>query len=88
MCNRAQAYSQDKVKAAMAEANAKPGVTAVPATALETEPGVSKGGLVVGDVNSYKKRKGMMSVRDMLVDVLLPIIVILIGAPPQVRAGC
>ena len=88
MCNCAQAFSQDKVKAAMAEANAKPGVTAVPAKALETEPGVSKGGLVVGDVNSYKKRKGMLSVRAMLVDVLLPIVVVLIGASPQYKAGC
>ena len=81
-----QAYKQDKIQAAMEEANAKPGVKAMPA-ALETSPNgvaeagsVSKGGMIVGDVHSYRSRRGMLSIREALVDVLLPIIVLLIGA--------
>ena len=80
-----QAYKQDKIHAAMEEANAKLGVKAVPA-ALETSAGAppavgstSKGGMVVGDVHSYRSRTGMLSLREALVDVLLPIIVLLIG---------
>ena len=81
-----QAYQQEKIHAAMEEANTKPGVKAVPA-ALETSAngapgagGASKGGMIVGDVHSYRSRKGMLSLREALVDVLLPIIVLLIGA--------
>ena len=85
-----QAYQQEKIHAAMEEANTKPGVKAMPA-ALETSangapPGAgstSKGGMVVGDVHSYRSRKGMLSLREALVDVLLPIIVLLIGAHPN-----
>ena len=84
-----QAYKQDKIHAAMEDANTKPGVKAVPA-ALETSangaPGVggtSKGGMIVGDVHSYRSRRGMLSLREALVDVLLPIIVLLIGAHPN-----
>lgn len=87
MCLRAtQAFQQEKLHAAMEEANAKPGVKAVPA-ALEMSangaPGAgstSKGGMIVGDVHSYRSRRGMLSIREALVDVLLPIIVLLIGA--------
>lgn len=74
----------------MEDANAKEGVTAVPA-ALETDAangGVSKGGMVVGDVHSYRQRKGMLTVREALVDVLLPIIVVLIGAPEWILFMC
>ena len=67
--------------AAMDEANAKPGVTA----ALETAPangvgGTSKGGMIVGDVHSYRPRKGPLNAREVVVDVMLPIVVLLIGA--------
>lgn len=77
-----QAFKQEKIKAAMEDANTKPGVTA----ALETSGangvgGVSKGGMVVGDVHSYRSRKGPLSARETFVDVLLPIVVLLIGAP-------
>jgi len=69
-------------------------VTAVPA-ALETEGagGASKGGMVVGDVHSYRKRRGALSARELAVDVALPIVVVLIGAPAprawraRLRAG-
>ena len=67
--------------AAMDEANAKPGVTA----ALETAPangvgGASKGGMIVGDVHSYRPRTGPLNAREVVVDVMLPIVVLLIGA--------
>ncbi len=69
-------------------------MTAVPA-ALETEGagGASKGGMVVGDVHSYRKRRGALSARELAVDVALPIVVVLIGAPAprawraRLRAG-
>ena len=71
--------------AAMDEANAKPGVTST----LETAPangvgGASKGGMIVGDVHSYRPRKGPLNAREVVVDVMLPIVVLLIGAIKQI----
>ncbi|KAK9821612.1 hypothetical protein WJX81_007885 [Elliptochloris bilobata] len=78
------AFKHDKIEAAMEEANAKPGVTAVPAS-LETDANGlgakgGKGGMICGDVHSYRSRRGMLSIREFFVDVLLPIVVLLIGA--------
>lgn len=39
-----------------------------------------QGGHIVGDVHSYRPRKGPLNAREVVVDVMLPIVVLLIGA--------